>query len=75
MTERDSGPAANWLHMTAVFAFDGRAYEGNPFHADTPFGRPQGIAAGDLLTENMRLEALLQKHGIDPSETAELSHD
>lgn len=33
--------------MTAVFAHDLRSHAGNPFHADTPFGRPVTLVLGD----------------------------
>jgi hypothetical protein len=36
--------------MTAVFDFDLRQYQGNPHHADTPFGKPVILAMGDELT-------------------------
>jgi hypothetical protein len=36
--------------MTAVFDFDLRQYQGNPHHADTPFGKPVILAIGDEFT-------------------------
>lgn len=34
--------------VTIVFDFDITAYEGNPFKAETPFGRPISIVDGDV---------------------------
>ncbi len=36
-------------YFTAVFKGDLQAIDGNPFHVETPFGRPIAIARGDAL--------------------------
>ena len=37
--------------FTVVFKGDIRERGGNPFHVDTPFGRPHAITMGDALAE------------------------
>jgi len=39
--------------MTAVFACDLRKFKGNPFHQDTPFGRPITACIGDALEADL----------------------
>ncbi|RZJ41418.1 MAG: hypothetical protein EON87_16085 [Brevundimonas sp.] len=34
--------------FTVVFEGDLRAFEGNPFHVDTPFGRPYACGPGNM---------------------------
>ena len=34
--------------MTAVFEYDLKSHPGNPFHTDTPFGRPLVLELGDF---------------------------
>lgn len=43
--------------MTCVFACDVRTFDGNPHHADTPFGRPLVVSDGDLAGNFDRMEA------------------
>lgn len=45
--------------ITAVFMGDLRKWSTNPFHADTPFGRPQALSIGDVFEERDALEAAL----------------
>lgn len=42
--------------FTALFQMDIRKFTGNPFHADTPFGRATATCAGDLFETNRILE-------------------
>ena len=42
---------SNKRYCTIVFECDLRKIEGNPFHIDTPFGKPLIICKGDQLTE------------------------
>lgn len=43
--------------MTCVFACDVRSLQSNPFHIDTPFGKPLVVSDGDLAGEFDRMEA------------------
>ena len=43
--------------MTCVFACDVRTFEGNPHHAETPFGKPLVVSDGDLAGDYDRMEA------------------
>ena len=43
--------------MTAVFACDLRKFNGNPFHQDTPFGRPITTCIGDALEPDPMADA------------------
>ena len=47
--------------FTAVFEFNIEGYPTNPFHADTPFGRPYGIGLGNLQDENAELEEKIEE--------------
>jgi multidrug efflux pump subunit AcrA (membrane-fusion protein) len=50
MTINEAPKGQDAPKMTAVFDFDLRQYQGNPHHADTPFGKPVILAMGDELT-------------------------
>ena len=52
--------------MTAVFEYDVKAFPTNPFHVDTPFGRPILIARGNLADECDALRAKLEAAGVEP---------
>ena len=45
--------------FTLIFDGDIIDFEGNPFHVDTPFGRPQVVSVGDLAHERDRIEDAL----------------
>ena len=66
-------------HTTIVFEYDIRAFSGNPFAAETPFGTPFGITDGDLqesaaLTQRLG-DALAQLVAvIDAAGMKNLSH-
>ena len=49
--------------MTFTIVFNGKLndYAGNPFHADTPFGKPQLVSDGDLSDRVDDLEEALQR--------------
>lgn len=55
--------------MTCVFDFDLLSLKSNPFHADTPFGRPAIISDGDLAAEYDALEAEIE--GLPSAELKE----
>jgi len=43
--------------FTLVFSGDLRKFRGNPFHTDTPFGRPTASSIGDAIeNENLAVE-------------------
>ncbi len=46
---------------TIFFECDIRQFKGNPFHVETPFGRPVTIAVGDVFEERDRLEDELEQ--------------
>ncbi len=46
--------------FTVVFEGDIRKFDGNPFHADTPFGRPRVIDADDVIAERDALAEALE---------------
>ena len=50
---------------TIVFDCDLRQFDGNPFHAETPFGKPVVTACGDLAERCDALEAMVEylEHG------------
>lgn len=45
--------------FTLIFDGDIIDFEGNPFHVDTPFGRPQVVSVGDLAQERDKFEEAL----------------
>lgn len=45
--------------FTLIFNGDIIDFKGNPFHVDTPFGRPQVVSVGDLAQERDRFEDAL----------------
>lgn len=47
--------------FTVVFEGNVRRFDGNPFHADTPFGRPRVIDADDVCAERDRLTLALER--------------
>ena len=60
--------------MTCVFACDVRSFDGNPHHADTPFGQPLVVSDGDLAGEFDRMEAKAAKVEADNARlTADLA--
>lgn len=65
--KRDDG------YFTLVFKGDIRAFKGNPFKAETPFGIPVAVGVGDAFDRIAELEAKLldlsQPHPPAKSET------
>lgn len=45
---------------TLVFECDIKKFSSNPFHSDTPFGKPYGVAVGDLMERCAALEAMVE---------------
>lgn len=45
--------------FTLVFAGNLKKFAGNPFHTDTPFGRPVGCGLGDAFAEIAALEGIV----------------
>lgn len=53
---------------TMVFDCDIRKFEGNPFHAETPFGKPGKVQIGDVMAEldmaNEELDFIMHEGGL-----------
>ena len=67
-------PMTDKPRMTAVFEYDLKQHPGNPFHTDTPFGRPLVLQPGDF--SEVDCEAVAEDRGTaNPTPYADLCAD
>ncbi len=58
------------MSFTLIFEGDIADFEGNPFHTDTPFGKPCGASMGDLMEESGRYWEALNNIAAIPTNTS-----